>query len=95
MKLHQNRLDRFSVMAKKLVDNRSAELHQDLRKQEVEDAYDTHRQTLGKQLEDYAREFLENCKIQNEQFINDVWGTCKRYLDLFDRINQPDPLTGL
>lgn len=94
-KLHQNRLDRFSVMAKKLVDDRSAELHLDLRKPGSDDVYDTHRQTLGEQLEANAREFLESCKINNDQFINDVWGTCKRYLELFDRINQKDPLAGL
>lgn len=93
MKLHQNRLDRFSVIAKKLVDDHSAELHNDLMNAEKDTVFKDHLQTLGQQLEDYASEFLINCKVQNEQFRKDVWGTCSKYLDLFTRIHQPQ-LTG-
>lgn len=94
MKLHQNRLDRFSVIAKQLVDNHATEFHNDLKKATQEEAFNNHLQTLGKQLEEYAGEFLNNCKVQNEQFRKEVWGTCNRYIDLFTRIHQPTQLTG-
>lgn len=89
MKLHQNKLDRFSVIAKKLVDDRSAELHKDIMHHSADEVYNNHLNTLGKQLDNYAQDFLNNCKIQNEQFRKEVWGTCNKYLDLFARINEP------
>jgi|GEM_PF-1138219 len=92
MKLHQNRLDRFSVIAKKLVDEHSAELFSESRLSDSDDIYNNHFQNLGKQLEEYAREFINSCKVQNDQLKNDIWYTCNKYLDLFASINQPGQL---
>lgn len=89
MKLHKNRLDRFSVIAKKLVDDHAAELHRDIMTTGSDEVYNNHLDRLGKQLEDYARDFLKNSRIQTEQFRNDIWGTCSKYLDLFARLHQP------
>lgn len=92
MKLHQNRLDRFSVIAKKLVDEHSAELFSELRLSDSDDVYNSHLQNLGNQLEEYARDFLNNCKVQNDQLKHDIWYTCNKYLDLFASRNQPGQL---
>lgn len=90
MKLHQNRVDRFSVIAKKLVDDHSEELFRDsTRLSDNYDVFNNHLETLGQQLEDYASDFLNNCKVQNEQLKNDIWNTCSKYLDLFAKRNQP------
>lgn len=92
MKLHQNRLDRFSVIAKRLVDDHSAQLYKDQMTATREDVFNNHLHTLGKQLEHYATEFIRNCKVQNEQFKQDVWGTCNKYIDLFTKLNEPGKL---
>lgn len=90
MKMHQNRVDRFSVIAKQLVDNHSAELFRDsVRLSDNYDVYSNHLESLGQQLEDYAKEFLNSCKVQNEQLKNDIWNTCTKYLDLFAKKNMP------
>ncbi len=90
MKLHQNRVDRFSVIAKKLVDEHSAELFKDNSTlTDSYEAYTSHLDRLGQQLEDYASDFLNSCKVQNEQLKNDIWNTCTKYLDLFAKRNQP------
>ena len=90
MKLHQNRVDRFSVIAKQLVDEHSAELFRDsVRLSDNYDVFNNHLETLGKQLEDYASEFLSSTKVQNDQLKNDIWNTCSKYLDLFAKRNQP------
>lgn len=90
MKLHQNRVDRFSVIAKKLVDDHSAELFRDsVRLSDNYDVFNNHLETLGQQLEDYAKDFLENYKSQSDQLKNDIWNTCSKYLDLFAKKNQP------
>lgn len=90
MKLHQNRVDRFSVIAKKLVDEHSAELFKDnTTLKDSYEAYRNHLDKLGQQLEDYASDFLNGCKVQNEQLKNDIWNTCTKYLDLFAKRNQP------
>jgi hypothetical protein len=90
MKLHQNRVDRFSVIAKKLVDEHSAELFKDsTRLMDNYDIYRNHLDKLGQQLEDYASDFLSSCQVQNDQLKNDIWNTCSKYLDLFAKRNQP------
>lgn len=90
MKLHQNRVDRFSVIAKKLVDDHSAELFRDsVRLSDNYDVFNNHLETLGQQLEDYAKDFLENYKSQSDQLKNDIWNTCSKYLDLFAKKNEP------
>ena len=90
MKLHQNRVDRFSVIAKKLVDEHSAELFKDsTRLMDNYDIYRNHLDKLGQQLEDYASDFLNSCKVRNDQLKNDIWNTCSKYLDLFAKRNQP------
>lgn len=89
MKSHQNRLDRFTVIAKKLVDEHAAELHRDVKVSTHDSVYKSHLTALGKQLNDYALEFIKSCKVKNEHFINEVWGTCNKYLDLFAKYNEP------
>lgn len=90
MKLHQNRLDRFSVIAKKLVDQHSAELFRDSTNlSDNFDIYRNHLDSLGQQLEDNASRFIQDCKTQSDQLKNDIWNACSRYLDLFAKRNQP------
>ena len=90
MKLYQNRVDRFSVIAKKLVDDHSAELFRDsVRLSDNYEIFNNHLESLGQQLEDYAKDFLNGCKVQNDQLKNDIWNTCSKYLDLFAKKNQP------
>lgn len=90
MKYYKNRVDRFSVIAKRLVDDHSAELFIDSRQQQnADNAYNDHLNTLGKQLEQYAKDFLESCKTQNEQLKADIWRICNKYLDLFIKRNDP------
>ena len=93
MKLHQNRIDRFSVIAKQLVDQHSEAFFKDCTKRADRfEVYNTHLNTLGEQLENKATEFLDACRIVNEELKNDIWTTCSKYLDLFTQWNSPGRL---
>ncbi|RYZ52050.1 MAG: hypothetical protein EOP49_10420 [Sphingobacteriales bacterium] len=73
MKNYQNQLDRFSDIAKKLVDNHSADMFNLGRAatsapgDNAELAYSNHLDSLGKELDQHAQQFLTSGqKVSNE-----------------------------
>lgn len=90
MKRHQNRLDRFSVIAKQLVDEHSEQYFNECKREtDPFGRYNDHVETLGEQLERKASEFLQAHKTGCEELKNDIWSACTKYLDLFIEWNQP------
>ena len=95
MKNYQNQVDRFRDIAKKLVDDHSAELFTRTHvtangvHNVMNDAYYNHLDVLGRQLDEQAQQFISMRK-NNENLKSDIWSTCKRYLDLFVKRNQPN-----
>lgn len=96
MKNYQNQLDRFCDIAKKLVDDHSAELFAGYRistggKPGTQDAYFQHLDTLGKQLDEQAHQFIGSARVRtgSESLKSDIWNTCRKYLDQFVKRNEP------
>lgn len=95
MKNYQNQLDRFCDIAKKLVDEHSAELFtgshlaSDGRHNVVNDAYYSHLDVLGKQLDEQAQQFIVAYPSRNELLKSDIWNTCKKYMEQFVKRNEP------
>lgn len=95
MKNYRNRLDRFRDIAKKLVDDHSAELFTgtqlstDGRRNIMHDAYHMHLDVLGKQLDEQARQFIGTVHTSSESLSSDVWNTCRKYLEQFVKRNEP------
>jgi hypothetical protein len=100
MKNYQNQLERFRVIAKKLVDEHSAELFSTYRLSTdigvdniADDAYHSHLDTLGRQLTEKAQEFISsaraNARANSDIIKTEVHGLCSKYLDLFAKRNQP------
>ena len=96
MKNYQNQLDRFCDIAKKLVDDHSAELftryHVATDANNVtNDAYYKHLDVLGKQLDEQAQQFITSSTVRtgNEHLKSDIWNTCKKYIDQFAKRNEP------
>lgn len=93
--IHQNRLDRFSAIAKQLVDSHSEAYFKECKEQKSTDQYDAfneHFDTLGEQLESKANEFLKECKAVSDDLKQDIWSSCSKYLDLFTNWNNPSKL---
>lgn len=95
MKNYRNQLDRFCDIAKRLVDEHSAELFTgthlatDSRQNLLSDAYYTHLDVLGKQLDEQAQLFITTNRTGDEGLRSDVWSTCKKYIEQFAKRNQP------
>jgi hypothetical protein len=95
MKSYQNQLDRFRDIAKKLVDDHSAELFTGSRlaspdrHQVVNDAFYNHLDSLGKQLDETAQKFIGTNRPGNDDLKSEIWNTCRKYLDQFVKRNQP------
>ena len=94
MKSYQNQLDRFRDIAKRLVDDHSAELFTGSRmvadkNQVINDAYFNHLDSLGKQLDEHAQKFIVNHRAGNDDLKSEIWNTCRKYLDQFVKRNQP------
>ncbi len=94
MKNYQNQLDRFGNIAKKLVDDHSADFFNRCRMVQEEhlvknEAFYNHLDALGRQLEEQAQRFIVSAKKGSEDLKSDVWNLCKKYLDLFIKTNQP------
>lgn len=93
MKNYQNQLDRFSDIAKKLVDNHSADMFNLNRATSGAPdgnpyvAYTSHLDSLGKELDEHAQQFAQ--KVSDDKLKTDIWGMCKKYLDQFVKRNQP------
>jgi hypothetical protein len=95
MKSTQNQLDRFRTIAKKLVDDHSAEVFTraaitaDSKPNGVDDVYYSHLDELGRELNRQAEQFLTSFKAVNEDVKSEIWNTCKRYTEQFIKRNQP------
>jgi hypothetical protein len=95
MKSTQNQLDRFRTIAKKLVDDHSAEVFTraaitaDGKPHGVDDVYFNHLDKLGRELNSHAEEFITSFRTVNEDVKSEIWTTCKRYMDQFIKRNQP------
>lgn len=93
MKNYQNQLDRFSDIAKQLVDNHSADMFNVSRAAtngpggNPYAAYSDHLDLLGKELDEHAQQFAQ--KLSDEKLKTDIWSICRKYLDQFARRNQP------
>ena len=96
MKSYQNQVERFRAIAKKLVDDHSAELFSTYRLSTdvgvdniADDAYHSHLDTLGRQLTEQANQFIATAKANTEVIKTEVHGVCSKYLDIFAKRNQP------
>lgn len=95
MKNYRNQLDRFRDIAKKLVDEHSAELFTgnefatDGVRNLFNDAYYMHLDVLGRQLDEQAQLFITTNHTRDEGLKSDVWSTCKKYIEQFAKRNQP------
>ncbi len=90
MKSYQNQLERFRAIAKKLVDDHSAELFNSYQFSTgiTHDVYMSHLDTLGKQLDEQAKAFIGTNHANNDSFRSEIWNTCKKYLEQFVKRNQ-------
>ena len=95
MRSSQNQLDRFRTIAKKLVDEHSAEvftrtaISSEGRQTGLDDVYYRHLDVLGKQLNEQAEQFITSFKAVNDEVKSEIWNTCRRYMDQFIKRNQP------
>jgi hypothetical protein len=95
MKGTQNQLERFRSIAKRLVDEHSAEVFirsamgAERENSLTDDVYYSHLDILGKELNEQAQHFIGTYKAVGEDVKSEIWNTCKRYIDQFVRRNQP------
>lgn len=90
----QNQVERFRNIAKKLVDDHSAELFvregmRPGRESVIDDAYYNHLDVLGRELNEQAQQFIGNFRTVNDEVKTQIWDTCKRYIEQFAKRNQP------
>lgn len=93
MKTYQNQLDRFRDIAKRLVDDHSAEVFTKSRlgpSNGLDETFYNHLDVLDKQLSEQAEKFIGTGKAGSEDLKLDIRATCKRYIDQFMRRNQPN-----
>ena len=94
MRSTQNQVDRFRAIAKRLVDEHSAEvftrtaISSDGRQNVLDDVYYNHLDVLGKELNEQAEQFITSYKPVNEDVKSEIWNTCRRYIDQFAKRNQ-------
>lgn len=81
MKNYQNQLERFRNIAKRLVDDHCAALHND-------EAYKAHLDALMTQLEENAQQFMETTRTNTELLKSDIRKLCNKYTELFIRRNE-------
>lgn len=95
MKGSQNQLERFRTIAKKLVDDHSAEvftrsaISSEGKPALADDVYYSHLDVLGRELNEQAEQFIGNFKAVSDEVKTEIWNTCRKYLDQFARRNQP------
>jgi hypothetical protein len=93
MRGEQNQVERFRTIAKRLVDDHSAECFTKSTISSgnghvIDDVYYNHLDVLGRELNDQAEQFLSSFKEVKEDVKSEIWNTCKKYIDLFMRRNQ-------
>jgi len=95
MKGAQNQLERFRNIAKKLVDDHSAELFVRSaisaggRESVIDDAYYNHLDVLNRELKEQAQQFIGTYRTVNDEVKGEIWDVCKRYMEQFVKRNQP------
>lgn len=92
MKGTQNQLERFQSIAKKLVDEHSAEVFTGSHlcsETGTDNVYYSHLDVLGRELNEQAERFISMYKEVNEDVKSAIWDTCRKYIDQFVRRNQP------
>jgi hypothetical protein len=95
MKGTQNQLERFRSIAKRLVDEHSAEVFirsamgAERENSLTDDVYYSHLDILGKELNEQAQHFIGCYKTVGEDVKSEIWNTCRKYIDQFIRRNQP------
>lgn len=81
MKNYQNQLERFRNIAKKLVDEHCAALHND-------EAYKAHLDALMNQLDEQAQQFIATTRANADYIKSDIKSLCNKYTELFIRRNE-------
>ncbi len=81
MKNYQNQLERFRNIAKRLVDDHCAALHND-------EAYKAHLDALMHQLEEHAQQFVSGARANADNMKTDIRSLCNKYTELFIRRNE-------
>jgi len=92
MKGMQNQLERFRSIAKKLVDEHSAEVFVRsaiCRERGTDDIFFRHLDVLGRELNEQAEHFIGLYKTVDEEVKTEIWDTCRKYIDQFSKRNQP------
>ncbi len=92
MKSYQNQLDRFCSIAKRLVDDHSAEYYTRCQLGSysiVNDVYYNHLDGLSKQLNERAEQFITTHRAGSDDLKTEIWNTCRKYIDQFVQRNQP------
>lgn len=92
MKGTQNQLERFRSIAKRLVDEHSAEVF--VRgacssERGTDDVYYNHLDVLGKELNEQAEQFIGTYKAVGEDVKAEIWNTCRKYIEQFAKRNHP------
>lgn len=87
-------MERFRTIAKRLVDDHSAQLFTTtgLEEDEVNPtaAYYSHLDSLGRELNQQAEAFMStSAKSIGTELRAKIWDTCKKYIEQFTRRNQP------
>ncbi|HRO42291.1 MAG TPA: hypothetical protein PL009_05620 [Flavipsychrobacter sp.] len=88
----QNQLERFRSIAKKLVDEHSAEVFVRSAfssENGTDDVYFRHLDVLDKELNEQAEQFIGTYKAVNDEVKTEIWDTCRKYIDQFVKRNQP------
>ena len=95
MRSERNQLERFQTIAKRLVDDHSAEFFtrsaicSNGDHLVVNEAYHAHLDSLDKELNEEASSFLSSIKTVNDNVKKEIWNVCRRYVEQFVRRNQP------
>ncbi len=93
MKGVQNQVERFRSIAKRLVDEHSAEVFvwsALCSEKGTSDVYYSHLDDLNKELKEQAEQFIRNFKSVDDNVKSEIWSTCRKYIEQFARRNQPN-----
>ncbi len=95
MKGTQNQIERFRAIAKRLVDEHSAEVFvrsaitSEGKHNLTDEVFYNHLDVLGRELNEQAEQFIGTFKGVSEEVKIEIWNTCRKYLDQFMERNQP------
>lgn len=92
MRGNQNMLERFRSIAKRLVDEHSAEVfvRKAVRAESGADEVYYHQlDDLGRQLNEQAEQFIGGYKTVSDDLKTEIWDTCRKYVEQFVKRNHP------